>query len=367
MLLLALAAYSGGFLPGHYLRRTDRLIIHANSRNEDSRWREVIEGVTLSLSDQQLVTGIAILVAGYYDMMNNDMAVYHWQIIVYLAWLSSSVHIASLTLLKDVLNKHQRLRNIRVAGMLALLVLLLIATWPLSRLRVGQSKVMATAVPVKCLWDQRPWDHHYERNHRSSLDPDWVYSTVTLLGAYFWKLSQLFTSSRGCLRGWAIARPQAATERLMRRMLMSSRSRQLVWPAYEAVKWCYAVLVVCTESAESFIASIIYLCYSVLWGVANIFRHRAKAPEVVKVGETGVTFGQLVPLFLLILPVLLVFELSAGEYLPVHVKPGESSLTVVDKGRTILVRGSAPSSHLWQETFADRSARHTKICPQHCA
>lgn len=110
-----------------------------------------------------------------------------------------------------------------------------------------------------------------------------------------------------------ISRPQAATERLMRRLIISSRSRWLIRPSYRAVKWCYTVSVVCTEAAESFIASILYLCYSVSWGAANVFRRRAQALEIVKVDETGLTFGQLVPLFLLILLVLLIFELSAGK------------------------------------------------------
>lgn len=88
--------------------------------------------------------------------------------------------------------------------------------------------------------------------------------------------------------------------------------------------------VVCTESAESFAASVIYLCYSVSWGVASIFRHRAQASKDVRDGETGVTFGQLVPLFLLVLPVLLVFELSAGDYPLVRVKKCVCFLTFVN-------------------------------------
>jgi hypothetical protein len=106
VMLLALAAYAGEFLPAHFLRRVDKRIFRANSRNQHSRWRNVIESVMMSLSDQQLVTGFAILIAGYYEMMNSNLSIYHWRIVTYLAWLSSSVHIASLTLLRDVLNKN---------------------------------------------------------------------------------------------------------------------------------------------------------------------------------------------------------------------------------------------------------------------
>lgn len=187
LLALALAAYSGGFLPGHFSRRIDRVILHANSRDEGSRWREVIEGVTLSLSDQQLVTGIAILIAGYSEMLRNDLDVYHWQMIVYLAWLSSSVHIASLTLLKDVLNEHPQPRNLRVAAMLVLLVLLFVAMWPLRKQSPGDNKDMS--MPVRCLLGQSALKDRHERIQGLALDLDWVFSIVTLLGAYLCKLS----------------------------------------------------------------------------------------------------------------------------------------------------------------------------------
>lgn len=311
VLLIAITAYFGGFLPSGHLRRVDRKLLNANSRNEGSRWREILESVTLSFSDQQLVTGLAILVAGYYEMLNDNLSVYHWNVVIYLAWMSSSVHIASLTLLRDVFNKRPKLRNIRVAGMLLLLVLLTIAMWPLRR------QFVPLSTPVRCLWGSRSWNARaeLEDGESTAINPDWVLSITMLLIAYIWKLSQLFSSSRGWVRRWFVAKPQAATERLMRRALLSQRSKWLTRPAYFVLMYFYIIGVVHTELAESFAASIVYLCLALPWGTVCIFyyRNHASRYEDVRAGESKLTFGQLVPLFLLLLPGLSIFGLSASE------------------------------------------------------
>ena len=214
-------------MPGPHLRRVDRQVFWANSRNEGSRWRTVIEKVMMSLSDQQLVTGLAILIAGYYEMMNNNLALYHWHMIVWLALLSSSVHIASLTLLRDVLNNNPVLRNLRVAGMLILLALLATATWPT---RAGLS---AIPVPAKCCWTQSRALEYMSQPVFYGFDPSWCITLVMLLFAYAWKFCQLFEPSRGWVRKWLVAKPQAASERLMRRAVLSRQPRWLRWPIYK--------------------------------------------------------------------------------------------------------------------------------------
>lgn len=300
VVLLALAAYVGGFLPDHIHRRIDRQVFYANCRNEHSQWRKNIESIMMSLSDQQLVTGLAILTAAYYEMLNSGtMDIYHWQIVVYLAWMSSSVHIASLTLLRDVFNRNPVLRNIRVAGMLILLVLLTIATWP-TRSTFGAPWF----TPARCLWTWSPggW-----------VNPDWSLTITMLLFAYIWKLSQLFTSSRGWVRKWAVAKPEAAVERLMRRTIQSQLPIWVRWPAYKILTLCYINFVAYAEFAESFAASIIYLSLAFSYGIAIIVRLRQYMREEIIVGESRLTFGQLVPLFMLGLPILLILELSFGE------------------------------------------------------
>lgn len=303
VLLLALTACIGGLLPKHFLRRVDKRVLGANSRNENSRWRRNLEAVILSLSDQQIVTGLAILVAGFCETRKNgSLSVYHWETIVYLAWMSSSVHIASLTLLRDVLNRNPMLRNLRVAGMLLLLALLVVAMWPT---RIATDMLFT---PVGCLWT--PSSRGDTPTFRAS--PDWILSMIMLLSAYIWKLSQLFASSRNWVRKWTIAKAQAALENFLRFIIQSHWTVWLRWPAYKFSVACYVVFVAFAEFAESFAASIIYLCLAFPYGVSIIIYTRVKVDGAVTDGENRLTFGQIVPLFLLALPVLLLFELSVG-------------------------------------------------------
>src|SRR5450756_2077760 len=60
------------------------------------QWINAIEDAILMFSDQQLVTGIGILVSGY-TQLHCSLSIYHWQIIVYLAWFSSLTHMTTLT------------------------------------------------------------------------------------------------------------------------------------------------------------------------------------------------------------------------------------------------------------------------------
>ncbi len=89
-------------------------------------WGTVIERVILNLSDQQLLTGIAILVLGL--IKHCTISVYHFTVVSDLAWFSSYVHMTSLILLQDYLRDRPQLRNWRVSLMLVMLNLLMAYT-----------------------------------------------------------------------------------------------------------------------------------------------------------------------------------------------------------------------------------------------
>ena len=66
--------------------------------DEDQR-REALKKFILTLSDQQLVTGIAILMACFANWCRTS--VYELNIVVSLAWFSSATHLATLDVLRD--------------------------------------------------------------------------------------------------------------------------------------------------------------------------------------------------------------------------------------------------------------------------
>lgn len=252
-------------------------------------------------------------------MSNFRLSYYHWRIVIYLAWMSSSVHIGSLTILKDVLNDHKKLRNLRVFLMLNLLFMLAAALWPTRHERFYEN----FAIPAKCFWHRR-----YRKD--TAVDPDIPLSYIFLLGAYIWKLGQLFDRSRSLARLWLRAKPEAATERLLQRWAEDARldgdqassceAPLRMWLRrlrYKLLLTWYVVFVVYAELAESFLATVLYLVMSLVWGMLNIFKTFSYADDMAlsdeRTVEMRLTFGQLVPLFLLLLPVLLIFELLGGK------------------------------------------------------
>ena len=76
----------------------------------------------LMLSDQQLVTGIAILAAGFLQLQRG-LSTFYWQILVELVWFSSLTHLATLTALRQYFQKNPAIRAWRLLLMLALAAL----------------------------------------------------------------------------------------------------------------------------------------------------------------------------------------------------------------------------------------------------
>jgi len=81
-----------------------------------------IEKLILALSDQQLVAGLAILIAAYIGRCS--MTLYHFYIVVSFAWFSSTVHLSTLAVLRVYLINHPRVRDWRFATMLSVYGLL---------------------------------------------------------------------------------------------------------------------------------------------------------------------------------------------------------------------------------------------------
>ncbi|KAK0738731.1 hypothetical protein B0T18DRAFT_251810 [Schizothecium vesticola] len=122
---------------------------------ERPAWQAGFERVILSMADVQTVTSLSILLSGYIDLAC-FISAYHWQGIVYLAWLSNTTHIACLSACRAYLFRHQVQRNIRLFFMFVLWVGLLAAMIPTAYFNWRPVKPSA-AQPwssARCFYDQ---------------------------------------------------------------------------------------------------------------------------------------------------------------------------------------------------------------------
>jgi hypothetical protein len=100
--------------------------------------------VTIAISDQQLVTGIAVFVAGLKMYAQDAISVYHFSVVRELSFFSSNSHLLSLLALwSTFFSERKQLKasgsrrhfpaplvtKWRFSCMFVLFVLLLVATW----------------------------------------------------------------------------------------------------------------------------------------------------------------------------------------------------------------------------------------------
>lgn len=119
-------------------------------RKPSDKWAEALEKAVLGFSDQQCITGIAILLSGYSQLSLrniNPITVYNWQIAVDLAWFSSITHLTTLTCLRHYFRRRRALSNFRIACIAVNAVILAVS--------IGSTgwQLAYQGVPALCLFD----------------------------------------------------------------------------------------------------------------------------------------------------------------------------------------------------------------------
>lgn len=84
------------------------------------------------MCDIQAITGLAILVRGCVSLKdpNNPLVATDWSMVVYLAWYSTSTHLAGLTSLRTNSSRQTRAKFLRLVSAVPLFVLLVAAMVP---------------------------------------------------------------------------------------------------------------------------------------------------------------------------------------------------------------------------------------------
>lgn len=150
-LFIAGIYYFVGYVPEEFLNTLDRSVL-ANWRKPSSSaisWEPTLRTAVLMFSDQQLVTGSALLASGY-AQLPSGLSAYHWQMIVYLAWFSSLTHLTTLTILRQYFRENTAARLWRTILMLVMVTMLGIALLPTGDARWSYYGDNSAGLPALC-------------------------------------------------------------------------------------------------------------------------------------------------------------------------------------------------------------------------
>jgi len=311
-----------------------------------------LERFILALSDQQLVTGLAVLIAGYINLCTRS--VYHFRIIVALAWFSSTTHLSTLAVLRVYLTDHPKIRDWRVVAMLAVLGLLAVAQFtsfigadasmPSGCLfqSFGGSNFSNSSDSTTSILDSTANSSIATLNLLSiaqllliiiflaasysnricrlySRDPDWaaqnwLVDTVTEKlgwGSRFHNIERIIiaSSQRSRTEQGTILRSIRDRRRLANHLnsLMTKRPGHLA-------QMLSKISFIDQEIGNTFLSELLTLTFGVTYGIAQVVVAREAVPTSGLVGDqNAMGFGQLVPLLLMALPVLAAGEIYFGK------------------------------------------------------
>ena len=228
--VLIILLYLLDYFEAPYLNKIDRgLATYVRRKLRLKRtdvWAPTIRKGIMMISDQQLITGIAILAGAYSQLRCGKISAYHWQLIVYLAWFSSLTHLTTLTVLRQYFREHPTIRAWRVGLMLIVALLLGVALLPTGRgdwnymdndifdggALMEQSN-FAGGVPALCAFRDLGPDK-YEPTTTSTM----AMSLFVLFTSYTSRIVKLFPHTDAFAQKWLRTKPGGIMKRALDRI-----------------------------------------------------------------------------------------------------------------------------------------------------
>lgn len=269
----------------------------------------------LSLSDQQLVTGLAILVAGL-TTWNKERHTTRYELGVLsgLALFSSTTHMATLSALRTYFKRHRSLRNVRACGMVAILLIVYVSVFiptkdPPCQWTDSEGKTWETTLNKF----YEPWD---AVTFMTALLP-----FEMLLWGYIIRIGNLYTSNdnwRNPTRNQriellatasAISREQyfQVCRALSRSILLRMSLRM---PSDWIQKYTASVLLV----DRAYLSCLMGVAFSFSYSTSKVAFGRWYYAPNVSAETNSMGFGQIMAVFLLVLPFLTAGETYIGMF-----------------------------------------------------
>lgn len=269
-------------------------------RMEDSTyefWQPIMESLISTLSDQQLLVGISILIIGF--VKHCTISVYHFTVVSKLAWFSANTNLTSLAVLQVHLIENPSLRNWRVCLMLTIFVFLLTVI----TMKGHRSWYDSSNSPAQCLFDETLMEIGGEPAIWMAVE------LVVLILVYSIAIGQLFKPDE--VNDFLFAKPTSMMEVTVvsiREKITNSRSKGdltsyttmilllPVWLFVFCAKTTFTAAAALMSSVMiSLLSDICWFAYGV-WGILN---HRVIPRSAMKGNENEWGFGQLLQMLLL--------------------------------------------------------------------
>ncbi len=183
--------------------------------------KQALEDGVRTFSDLQIVTGIAILSAGY-SQLHRGIISFDWQILVYAAWFSSVTHLTTLTMIRHYFQR----RNSIIRGFRCFLMLCVIAMLIAALLPTGHHDWFGISddagTPAICYFFS---GLDVTSNPTRSL----IISIVVLLASYLNRVIKLFSISSQLVREYSRSKPG----NLLKELIQWAKYSRLRMPIYD--------------------------------------------------------------------------------------------------------------------------------------
>jgi hypothetical protein len=243
-------------------------------------WRRVLDRLVLGFSDQQLITGFAMILIGLIKI--RTVTSYHFFLILSLAMLSCSIHMTSVLSLRRYFQNHPEVAKARIAIMLLFAVLLSAA---LLFSQAPFAVQMDVRCPVICVWRR---GRMFIRIFISGL-------FVVLLGScYATAIVYIFPNAELLATTWLYTKPLEFLERKTGRRGLHEDFMHL---------------------RPRFIKIYISHFLQFLWWLLSFgatINIRLQSPRIVEGSEATFGFGQMLSILLILIPALGAFEVYWG-------------------------------------------------------
>ena len=237
----------------------------------NKRFVLTIRRAVLIFSDQQAVTGIALLASGYIQL-SQGIITYDWRMIVRLSWYSSLTHLTTLTMLRQHFRNNRGARIGRAIIMSVMAILLVLALLP------SGDALSSPAEPALCAFNRlmaRDPQNRYEFEPLYN-GPAMIISITILFSGYLTRFVRLSESGSNSVRKWIRIKPghvftTARTTTLQQADKTSLHLWYLVCTlSYILIEVSYVVLRAIADISES-----------LLWEVCDRFRRTHSLPSTI--------------------------------------------------------------------------------------